>query len=379
MKFINGKELVQCMADQRDPVEVVISTIRYDFLPLYTALAGLLELLDSGIDDITFEDYLLKARDAVDRIIYMMDVLKPSIERAYDAEIGETDETGRDDRLLTDEIDQKFSHLYEDFKGDCTLWRQFALLRHDLSQPLTIILGSLELIATNSDKDSRRRHIRSAIRALPKIKDHLDITTPQAMDLGDVVQRFVSTYQEGLTTKVVVDADGGCNVFGVESDYRICLHNLLTNAGKAQHFVDCDDPIKVMVYKDKGRFYVSVEDKGVGINHYRLRKLAREKGLSGLPSKPFDLINRVVFDEQISDFQARNKNMGSGRGGYAAIRLRHMGSRVYNAETSFVLDTKIGKIVYTVNEQFPFGFVDLHRQDGLLTGTRMVIESPAYR
>ncbi|PIN79557.1 hypothetical protein COV16_03695, partial [Candidatus Woesearchaeota archaeon CG10_big_fil_rev_8_21_14_0_10_34_8] len=80
------------MADQRDPVEVVISTIRYDFLPLYTALAGLLELLDSGIDDITFEDYLLKARDAVDRIIYMMDVLKPSIERAYDAEIGETDE-----------------------------------------------------------------------------------------------------------------------------------------------------------------------------------------------------------------------------------------------------------------------------------------------
>ncbi|PIN77965.1 hypothetical protein COV16_06360 [Candidatus Woesearchaeota archaeon CG10_big_fil_rev_8_21_14_0_10_34_8] len=71
--------------------------------------------------------------------------------------------------------------------------------------------------------------------------------------------------------------------------------------------------------------------------------------------------------------------MGSGRGGYAAIRLRHMGSRVYNAETSFVLDTKIGKIVYTVNEQFPFGFVDLHRQDGLLTGTRMVIESPAYR
>jgi signal transduction histidine kinase/ActR/RegA family two-component response regulator len=200
------------------------------------------------------------------------------------------DETGRPARLLGTTRDVTAEHeaearlrasearLLEAARHANQVKDEFlAMLGHELRNPLTPILATLELMrlegseAFAAERDVIERQARHLARL---VDDLLDVTRivrgkialrRQRLDLGSVIHRAVESVSPLLEEKghrLVTTIDGNLPVEGDTDRLLQILSNLL---GNAAHYTDRGGRIQIEGHLDGGHVVVSVSDNGIGI------------------------------------------------------------------------------------------------------------------
>jgi PAS domain S-box-containing protein len=153
-----------------------------------------------------------------------------------------------------------------------------AVASHDLSEPLRVIVGMLQLLerhlGTELDdqaKDLMGRTVTATIRMRGLIDDLLrysrlgrgvpDVTQ---VSLGDVIDRVAATLQSMVAESAAeLDYQHLPTVMGDRQGLEHVFQNLIANALK---FRGVDAPvIQIMARREPGAWHVSVIDNGIGI------------------------------------------------------------------------------------------------------------------
>jgi signal transduction histidine kinase len=156
--------------------------------------------------------------------------------------------------------------------------RFVASVAHELSQPLTTILGAaqrleraararlrdsdLRLVRMISDAAHRANRMLRDLRAASTIETgHFDVH-PAPMDLVDAVRHVVDEQPESDRNRIVLDAAGPLT--GVWDRDRIMqvVSNLLSNAVK---YSPAESEVKVRITREGPNALLSVRDQGPGI------------------------------------------------------------------------------------------------------------------
>lgn len=164
----------------------------------------------------------------------------------------------------------------------------FANLSHEFKTPLNIILGTMQLINKNIEKNNifydenfnlkKYNHVikQNSYRLLKLVNNLVDITRIDAgyynikrtnqniVEIVEDITMSISQYAEEKGINLIFDTDEEEIIIGCDPDKieRIIL-NLLSNAIK---YTDYGGEIKVSINLKKDKVYISVKDNGVGIS-----------------------------------------------------------------------------------------------------------------
>ena len=164
----------------------------------------------------------------------------------------------------------------------------FANLSHEFKTPLNIILGTMQLINKNIEKNNifydenfnlkKYNHVikQNSYRLLKLVNNLVDITRIDAgyynikrtnqniVEIVEDITMSISQYAEEKGINLIFDTDEEEIIIGCDPDKieRITL-NLLSNAIK---YTDYGGEIKVSINLKKDKVYISVKDNGVGIS-----------------------------------------------------------------------------------------------------------------
>ncbi|HEU0035484.1 MAG TPA: ATP-binding protein [Kofleriaceae bacterium] len=160
----------------------------------------------------------------------------------------------------------------------------FAMLGHELRNPLAPIVTALELMNEKSaamapERAIIERQVRHVIRLVDDLLDITRITRGliqlelRTIDLADVVAAAVDATRHLVQQRghrLSVDAARGCTVHGDEARLVQIVSNLLTNAAR---YTPPGGEIRVALSASGGRAYLRVEDTGLGIEPELLPKV----------------------------------------------------------------------------------------------------------
>lgn len=178
------------------------------------------------------------------------------------------------------------SIAYENLKTEF-----FSNLSHELRTPLNVILCSVQLtnllLSSSKDeklKDSLSRNMnimkQNSYRLLRLVNNLIDITkidsgyfslSLENCDIVKLLQDIVmsiETYAQNKNIKLTFASEIEQRAMTLDMDKleRIML-NLCSNAIK---FTDAGGEIKIELFEDKGSFYISIKDTGIGIPEEKL-------------------------------------------------------------------------------------------------------------
>jgi PAS domain S-box-containing protein len=156
---------------------------------------------------------------------------------------------------------------------------------HELNNPLTAIMGAVDLLDTNSHEASEK-HTRllkeQARRAVEIVQNLLFFSRPPArgntrLNLNDLIQRTLLLHQYSLRVNgITVDflPEPSMPLYdGDASQLMQVFLNLIINAEQAIHSVRQRGSIRVRLGKRQGKIWVSFQDDGPGVAEETLRNI----------------------------------------------------------------------------------------------------------
>jgi two-component system, OmpR family, sensor histidine kinase QseC len=156
---------------------------------------------------------------------------------------------------------------------------------HELRTPLAAIQVQAEVALAAEDDEQRRHAIRQVIAGVHRTThlsqqllllarlDHVDASTLQTADLGQVAIDSAARHAEGAECKSIemeVAAEQGCTLRSDPMALSIMVDNLIDNAVK---YGRINGHVEIRVVREHAHLILSVKDDGPGVsseNHARL-------------------------------------------------------------------------------------------------------------
>ncbi len=251
-----------------------------------------------------------------------------------------------------------------------------AFLYHDLSNPLMVISGRLELLEQEKVLINEIPASLAAIKAArERIRTCFTFDKPQNFDLGALVKKLnrfhdrESLHRQGI--KITYDCPQ-TTVYGIPSFVLRTLDNPIRNAIKARPSQNGTYTIAVRSYPFKGRGIVEIEDKGIGIDPKVIYAAACAAGYRKVPSTLYDTLE-LIFTNNVSGFkQIGKKGTGNGLNGAMIMKKGDDSSVTVSLQTTVCWD---GKYI-TIDKEHLHGYHDPQRTS---TGTTFYFSFPGRK
>ena len=235
-------------------------------------------------------------------------------------------------------MEDKIKELNENLSMESMRNEFFANLSHEFKTPLNIILGTMQLINKNIEKNnitySENFNLRkynnvikqNSYRLLKLVNNLIDITRIDAgyydikmanyniVEIIEDITMSITQYAQQKGIRLIFDTEKEEIIIGCDPDKieRIIL-NLLSNAIK---YTDQGGEIKVSITSNNEKVFVSVKDNGVGISERNLDKIFER------------------FAQDSSSFSRRCEGSGIGLSLVKSLVEMHGGSITVNSKVN---------------------------------------------
>ncbi len=202
-------------------------------------------------------------------------------------------QTMYDDALLLQELNNKLIESEEELKQLNEMKNKFfSIIAHDLKNPLTVILGSVDLLQIYYNKNNPEkiefqiqrlkegvlffRSLLSNLLEWARAQSGSISFKPEKLSIPAMINYNIQSVKAMADSKKILlnylEIENEIYVFADENMINTVIRNLLTNAIK---FTNENGEISVNVYHEKNCVSIEVKDSGIGMSQEDVEKLFR--------------------------------------------------------------------------------------------------------
>ncbi len=230
----------------------------------------------------------------------------------------------------------------------------YSSLRHDIAQPLAVVMGRIELI--QRDKSIITRSWPIIETAIQTIETWLSIDHQAEIFLKSIAKGSYNLFK-GNYSDVDAEIQGLCEE-KVRTIYSTAVRRVYQAIHNATKAAQEGVPIQIkLIPSVEGRYgVIAVQDNGTGMNPETILAAARENGYTGTPATLYDTFALVLdIDTRqqlvgVSGFRRTQRN-GSGVG-LTSSALAIRGGEPVNLETTIEREGRL----LTIDRLHPNGY-----------------------
>lgn len=229
----------------------------------------------------------MRATDGFDvnQMVAEYRALRAAVLRLWSADKALTEDSIDDMVRFNEAIDQAIAESLDEYTREVESWRQkfLGVLGHDLRGPLSVIVGTADLLSASTGQTPYRRQVErissSSLRIARLLEDLLEYSKsklgvgmtihPENCDLGEQLAEEVDLLRaEFPQVDIRFHAEGTTRGRFDASRLREAIHNLVTNAAK---YGDTDEAVHVLLTDDIDRVLISVSNMGAPLSAEQMR------------------------------------------------------------------------------------------------------------